>query len=56
MIKEVTVMGDIVVLTVLAGIVLLAVRSLLKTRARGGCGSCSGCSGGCAGCPHSGTK
>ena len=52
-------MGDIIVLTVLAGIVLLAVRSLLKSRARGGCSGCSGCSscsGGCAGCPHSGTK
>ena len=52
-------MGDIIVLTVLAGIVLLAVRSLLKSRARGGCGGCSGCSscsGGCAGCPHSKAK
>ena len=52
-------MGDIIVLTVLAGIVLLAVRSLLKSRARGGCSGCSGCSscsGGCAGCPHSSTK
>ena len=52
-------MGDIIVLTVLAGIVLLAVRSLLKSRARGGCGGCggcSGCSGGCSGCPHSNAK
>lgn len=52
-------MGDIIVLTVLAGIVLLAVRSLLKSRARGGCSGCSGCSscsGGCAGCPHSSAK
>ena len=52
-------MGDIIVLTVLAGIVLLAVHSLLKSRARGGCGGCSGCSscsGGCAGCPHSKAK
>lgn len=52
-------MGDIIVLTVLAGIVLLAVRSLLKSRARGGCSGCSGCSscsGGCAGCPHSKAK
>ena len=39
-------MGDIIVLTVLAGIVLLAVRSLLKSRARGGCsGNCAGCTG-----------
>ena len=43
-------MGDIIVLTVLAGIVLLAVRSLLKSRARGGCSGYSGCSGNCAGC------
>ena len=49
-------MGDIIVLTVLAGIVLLAVRSLLKTRATGGCSGCSGCNGGCAGCPHSSAK
>ena len=52
-------MGDIIVLTVLAGIVLLAVRSLLKSRARGGCSGCSGCSscsGGCSGCPHSNAK
>ena len=43
-------MGDIIVLTVLAGIVLLAVRSLMKSRSRGGCAGCSKCSGGCAGC------
>ena len=43
-------MGDIIVLTVLAGIVLLAVRSLLNSRARGGCSGCSGCSGSCSGC------
>ena len=49
-------MGDIIVLTVLAGIVLLAVRSLLKSRAAGGCSGCSGCSGGCSGCPHSKAK
>ncbi|MBR4290808.1 MAG: FeoB-associated Cys-rich membrane protein [Oscillospiraceae bacterium] len=49
-------MGDIIVMSVLAGFVLLAVRSLLKSRARGGCCGCSGCSGGCAGCPHSRAK
>lgn len=43
-------MGDIIVLTVLAGIVLLAVRSLIKSRAHGGCSGCSGCSGCCSGC------
>ena len=49
-------MGDIIVLTVLAGSVLLAVRSLLKSRARGGCSGCSGCSGNCSGCSGCGTK
>ena len=49
-------MGDIIVLTVLAGIVLLAVRSLLKSRARGGCSGCSGCSGNCSGCHYSCSK
>ena len=49
-------MGDIIVLTVLAGIVLLAVRSLLRSRARGGCSGCSGCSGNGSGCSGCGTK
>ena len=46
-------MGDVIVVSVLAGIVLLAVRSLLKSRASGGCGGCSkcsGCNGNCSGC------
>ena len=43
-------MGDIIVLTVLAGIVLLAVRSLLKSRRTGGCSGCSKCSGCCSSC------
>ena len=34
-------MGDVIVLSVLAGIVLLAVRSMLKNRKSGCCGSCS---------------
>lgn len=41
-------MGDIIVLTVLAAVLLTAVRSMLKVRAKGGCGGCSGCSG-CSG-------
>lgn len=49
-------MGDIIVLTVLAGIVLLAVRSLLKSRASGGCAGCSKCSGCCSGCSGCGSK
>ena len=44
-------MGDVIVLSVLAGIVLLAVRSMLKNRKSGCCGSCSGCSG----CAHAGS-
>ena len=43
-------MGDLIVLGVLAGIVFLAVRSLVKNRKTGCCGSCSGCSGSCSGC------
>ena len=35
-------MGDVIVVSVLAGIVLLAVRSLLKSRASGGCGGVVG--------------
>ena len=49
-------MGDIIVLTVLAGAVLLAVRSLLKQRKEGCCGGCSGCSGNCSGCSRGCTK
>jgi len=52
-------MGDILVLSVLAGIVLLAGRSILKSRAKGGCSGCSGCSvcsGNCAGCSHATKK
>lgn len=49
-------MGDVIVLSVLVGIVLLAVRSILKSRASGGCAGCSkcahacSCSGNCGGC------
>ncbi len=43
-------MGDIIVLSVLGAVVLLAVRSMLKTRKEGGCSGCSGCSGSCSGC------
>ena len=49
-------MGDVIVLAVLAGVVLLAVRSLLKSRKEGKCSGCSGCSGGCAGCSRGCTK
>ena len=49
-------MGDIIVLTVLAGIVLLAVRSMLKSRTRGGCSGCSGCSGSCSSCSGCSSK
>ena len=46
-------MGDIIVLSILAAVLLAAVGSMLKTRAKGGCGGCSGCSGcsgNCSGC------
>ena len=42
-------MGDIIVLSVLAAAVILAVRSIIKARKSGGCAGCSGCSG----CSHS---
>lgn len=41
-------MGDIIVLAVLAVIIYLVVRSMVKIHKRGGC--CSGCSGNCSGC------
>ncbi len=40
-------MGDVIVLSILAAALLAAVRSMLKTWAKGGC---SGCSGNCSGC------
>ena len=46
-------MGDIIVLSILAAAVLTAVRSMLKTRAKGGC---SGCSGNCSNCHYSCSK
>ena len=49
-------MGDVIVLTVLAGVVLLAVRSLLKSRKAGKFSGCSGCSGSCSGCNRGCTK
>lgn len=44
-------MGDFIVLAVIAGAVVLAVRSLLKDRKKGGC---AGCSGNCGSCSHCG--
>ena len=49
-------MGDIIVLSVLAGVVILAVRSMIKSRKSGCCGSCSGCSGNCAACSRAPRK
>jgi len=43
-------MGDVIVLGVLAVTVYAAVRSMVKSRAKGGCCGCSGCSGACSGC------
>ena len=43
-------MGDIIVLSVLAIAVILAARSIIKSRASGCCGCCSGCNG----CAHAG--
>ena len=50
-------MGDVLILTVIAAVSLLAIRSLLKNKKKGGCcGSCSGCSGNCGGCSGCGSK
>ena len=42
-------MGDLIIILALAAVVTLAVRSLIKSRKKGGC---AGCSGGCANCAH----
>ncbi|MBQ3217829.1 MAG: FeoB-associated Cys-rich membrane protein [Akkermansia sp.] len=46
-------MADIIIILVLAAITFLIIRSLLRQRAQGGCGSCGdggGCGCGCSGC------
>ncbi|MDO5470779.1 MAG: hypothetical protein Q4F38_05700 [Akkermansia sp.] len=48
-------MADIIIILILAAVTFLIIRSLLKQRAKGGCGSCgdgSGCGCGCSGCCH----
>ena len=45
-------MGDIIVMTILAAMLLASARSKLKTRAKGGWSGCSGCSGNCSGCRY----
>lgn len=47
-------MADIIIILVLAAIAFLIIRSLLRQRAQGGCGSCGG-GGGC-GCGYSGCR
>ena len=47
--------GDIVVLAVLALVVGLVVRGMIRDKKKGkSCGGCSGCSG-CSGCAMAGT-
>lgn len=46
-------MADILIIIILASLVFLIIRSLLRQRTHGGCGSCSnggGCGCGCSGC------
>ncbi|MBQ1271771.1 MAG: FeoB-associated Cys-rich membrane protein [Clostridia bacterium] len=43
-------MGDMIVITVLAAVVGMAVRSLIKDHKKGGCAGCSGCKN-AANCP-----
>ena len=49
-------MGDIIVMTILAAMLLASARSMLKAKAKGGCGGCSGCSGNCSGCRYNSNK
>ena len=42
-------MGDAIVLAALVAVIGLAVRSLVKSRKRGGCAGCSGNCGCCGG-------
>lgn len=49
-------MGDIIVMTILAAMLLASARSMLKAKAKGGCGGCSGCSGNCSGCRYNCNK
>ena len=49
-------MGDIIVMTILAAMLLTSARSMLKARAKGGCSGCSGCSGNCSGCRYNCNK
>ncbi len=50
--------GDMIVIAVLAVVVFLIVRGMIRDRKKDGCGGCSGCCGGrasctgCSGCPH----
>ena len=46
--------GDIIVLAVLALVVGLVVRGMIRDKKKGKCGGCSGCSG-CSGCAMAGT-
>lgn len=43
-------MADVIIITVLAVIVFLIVRSQLRKLLRGQCGGCEGCCGSCGGC------
>ena len=49
-------MGDIIVMTILAAMLLASACSMLKAKAKGGCGGCSGCSGNCSGCRYNCNK
>ncbi|MBQ2855289.1 MAG: FeoB-associated Cys-rich membrane protein [Oscillospiraceae bacterium] len=45
--------GDIIVLAVLAGVIGLIIRGMIRDKKQGNCCGCSGCSAGkngCAGC------
>lgn len=43
---------DLIIILVVAGLVTLALKKVLKDKAEGRCTGCSECSGSCCGCHH----
>ena len=44
-------LGNLIAVLLVAGLLAVCIKEILKSHKNGGCGGCSGCSGGsCAGC------
>ena len=41
---------DLIIILVIAGLTMLALKKVLKDKAEGRCTGCSGCGGSCSGC------